>query len=129
MGESNLETRVAVLETDVKYLKDGHLEMKTILKGLEGLPYDIRGVSQKLDTVIDQQKELKKDVKEEIKEIEERVDCLEDEPKIVPELPKMMGVDRTKLYEFIKWAISILLIILGVVAKIMGVDVGPIGGV
>ncbi|WP_156372899.1 hypothetical protein [Deinococcus sp. Leaf326] len=128
MGDNNLETRVAILETDVKYLKDGHAEMKTIIKGLEGVPYDIRGVSQKLDTVIEQQKEMKKEVKEEIKDIESRIDCLEDEPKIVQELPTMMGVDRTKMYEFIKWGVSIALIILGIAGRLLGIDIGPMGG-
>ena len=126
----NLTERVGILETKVTYLESGHNEMKSILKGLEGMPYDIRGIGQKLDTVIDQQKELKVEMKQEIKDIEDRMDCIEDNSKPHRELPKFLGLERSQIYDIIKWTTSIILVIAGIYAKMHGLDITPfIGGV
>lgn len=120
MAESNIESRVAVLERDVLYLKDGHMEMKSILKGLESLPYDVRNIGHKIDVLIDDGKEYKT-----------RLTAIESAPKEdrrKPEKKVFLGLERNQMLDLIKWGVTITLIILGIYAEMHGVKVAPIVG-
>lgn len=125
----NINERVSVLETRVTYLENGHNEMKLILRTLQEMPYEIKGVNTKLDTLIETQRELKLEVKDEITQIEERLDCVEEKGPVMPaELPKFLGLERNQIFDLMKWGLTILFFALVIIGNVLGIDLSPFIG-
>lgn len=125
----NINERVGILETRVTYLENGHNEMKLILRTLQEMPYEIKGVNTKLDTLIETQRELKLEVKDEITQIEERLDCVEEKGPVMPaELPKFLGLERNQIFDLMKWGLTILFFALVIIGNVLGIDLSPFIG-
>ncbi|WP_159065930.1 hypothetical protein [Deinococcus ficus] len=124
--ETGLETRVALLERDVSYLKDGHNEMKATIKELKELPVQINTINHKLDTVLENQIERKLEVKEAIEKIEERIDCIEDDMNKPVE--KSKGINPDDWAPWIKYAVFFGMVLAAVITALTGTSLPVIGG-